>query len=147
MPKLIVAALVLGFVLAAIGCGPAPVVQAFDPASIQGKVDTTLSSLQQSQQHGMRLFLNAIQEGAGDQAGLSLLAPVTFRDPFPAFFGTSSRLVRWDFNGPPRGNEVPVTLYFDNHTSGPVDATQEVREDRVYYVVPSGQRYTIARKQ
>ncbi|WP_254512998.1 hypothetical protein [Anatilimnocola floriformis] len=127
------------------GCGGQTAAQSHvEPA--QGQVDTSLTPYQQSQQRGLLLFLNAVQEGATDPQSLSLLAPVDFRDSFPTFFGAQQRLLRWNFNGTPQGNEVPVTLILDNQASGVADPANEVRESRIYYVIPAGQRFTIARK-
>ena len=127
------------------GCGGQTAAQSpSEPA--QGQVDTSLTPIQQHQQRGLMLFLNAVQEGANDPSSLSILAPVDFRDHFSAFFGTQQRLLRWSFNGQPTGNEVPVTLVFDNQANGPTLPANEVRESRIYYVIPAGQRFTIARK-
>lgn len=145
MNKAITGIFLLGLAIIQLGCGGKPP-EAFNPASVQGTIDTSLPRPQQRAQQGVQLLLNAVQEGAADPGGLALLAPVDFREPFPKFFSGGKRLVRWDFNGPPKGSEVPVTLYFDGQTGGPADAATEVREDRVYQVGAAGQRFTITRK-
>ena len=40
-------------------------------------------------------------------------------------------------------DQVPVVLYFEGQTAGPVDPKTEKREERTYKVLSSGSGYTI----
>lgn len=133
--------------MACIGCSSGASAEAYNPANFQGTIDKSLPPDQQARQAAVQKLLNAMREGVADPGGLSLYAPgITLRERFDSFYGASKRLVRWDFNGPPRGGEVPVVLYFDDKDSGPVDPSAERKEERVYVVSGSGNRFSISRR-
>lgn len=137
-----------GWLAVAVGCGESSSsAQPFDPTSLQGKVDGTLSPELQAKQEAVRRLLNALQEGAGDTQTLQVMAPgINFQEKFPDFYepGTK-RLTRWEFGGAPNGREVPVVLYFDELDSGPIDPEKEKRIERVYVLSGSGNQFSIGR--
>ena len=57
-----------------------------------------------------------------------------------------SELTRWDVNGSPTSDEVPVVLHFDDLENGPLNPDGEIRVERVYVVYRSGARFSISRK-
>lgn len=138
---------ILAVMLAGIGCGGAPKNEVFDIRTLQGKVDANLPRDAQAKQEILRRLLNGLQEGIGDQGALNLFVPgVEYREDFARFYDGNKRLVRWDFNGPPVRDELPVVLFFDDVESGPVDPAKEKRVERVYLVSGGGSRYYVSRK-
>jgi len=130
------------------GCDQDAVEQDAKPRAFQGTVDTTLPLDKQTRQHALKKFLGAMQEGVGDVSGLSIYAPgIDFRGRYEDFNGTSGRLVRWEFNGQPSGNDVPVVLFFTDQTTGLVEPENEKRQEKVYSVAPAGRRFTITPKK
>lgn len=135
--------------LAAAGCGGSSTAKdfSFDPATFQGTIDPSLPQPLQDKQYTVQRLLNGMREGIGEIAALRLFVPgVDFREPFDAFYEGHKRLVRWEFGGPPSGNEVPVVLYFDEKESGVIDPDELVRVERVYVVSGGGQYSTVARR-
>jgi hypothetical protein len=131
----------------AIGCGGGASGEVYHPEAFQGKVDTSLPSELQVRQEVLRRLLHGLQEGIGEVAALRIFVPgVDYRESFEQFYEGQKRLIRWDFNGRPNGNDVPVVLYFDNKESGPVSPETERRVERVYQVSGYGQRFAISRK-
>ena len=139
--------LLLLMLAAAADCGRGEAGQVQEPQHVQGRVDTTLPAELQAKQRAVRRLLNGLQEGVGDAAGLAIYSPgIVYREKFEDFFNGAGQLARWEFNGRPQGNEVPVVLYFDDQNSGLVNPENVRREERVYLVSGSGQQYTISRK-
>lgn len=135
--------------VAAAGCGGSSARQefSFDPATFQGVVDSNLPQPQQHKQYTIQRLLNGMREGIGEIAALRLFVPgVDFREPFDAFYEGHKRLVRWEFAGPPSGNEVPVVLYFDEKELGVIDPDELTRVERVYVVTGGGQYSTVSRR-
>ena len=113
----------------------------------QGQVDQTLPTDAQSRQRALRKFLGAVLEGVADPGGLSIYAPgVEYRAKYEDFNGASGRLVRWEFNGRPSGNDVPVVLFFADQATGLVDYDNLRRQEKVYAVARAGQRFAITPK-
>ncbi len=130
------------------GCGSASAQQDAQPRSFQGQVDTSLPADKQARQQALKKFLNAVMEGVGDAGGLSIYAPgVDFRGRYEDFNGTSGRLVRWEFNGQPSGNDVPVVLFFADQTTGLVTSENEKRAEKIFAVSPAGSRFSITQKK
>jgi hypothetical protein len=134
--------------LAAIGgCSQSSAQTTFTAASYQGKVDTTLSAELQAKQQALRKFLNAVLEGVGDAGGLAIYAPgIDFRAKYEDLNGTSGRLVRWDFNGRPSGNDVPVVLVYVDPATGLVTPENERKVEKTFAVVRGGNRFSISPK-
>lgn len=134
--------------LFAAGCGKSGPVEVFDVRKLQGKVDASLPLEAQAKQEALRRLLNGLQEGIGEKAALDIFVPgVDYQERFEDFYDGAKRLVRWEFNGPPNRDEVPVVLFFDDLESGPLDPTKERRTERVYVVEGTGPRFTISRRR
>lgn len=131
----------------AAGCGGAASGEVYRATAYQGKVNTALPPAQQVNQEVLRRLLNGLQEGIGEPAGLRIFVPgVDYRETFEQFFEGQKRLVRWDFNGVPNGNDVPVVLSFDDKDSGPFHPAAERRVERVYTVLGYGQQFAVSRR-
>jgi hypothetical protein len=143
------ALLLIGFALPLIaaGCGSSTASEPYNVASYQGTIDTSLPRALQDKQFTVFRLLNGMREGIGEIAALRLFVPgVDFREPFDAFYEGHKRLVRWEFNGPPSGNDVPVVLYFDEQELGAIDPDKLTRVERVYTVTGGGQYSTVTRR-
>lgn len=138
-------ALIVGAAL--IGCSDDDAAESAKPVSFQGQVDTKLPPEQQAKQAALKKFLNAVLEGVGDAGGLSIYAPgIEYRAKYDDFSGARGKLVRWEFNGQPSGNDVPVALFFDEHATGLVEPEQQRRDTKVFVVARLGNRFSIAPK-
>lgn len=142
------ASLSLALVTAAIvGCSTSTAETIYIPAAQQGVVDKSLPSELRDRQQSLFRLLRGLQDGIDETVALRSLVPgVNFRESFEKFYDGTKRLVRWEFNGPPKGNEVPVVLYFDDQEHGPVDPQKLQRVERTYIVAGSGQQFTVTRK-
>jgi hypothetical protein len=146
--KKTLASLSLAFAVAAIvGCSTTTADTIYKPEAQQGVVDQSLPSELRDKQQSLFRLLNALQDGIGETIALRSFVPgVDFRESFEKFYDGTKRFVRWEFNGQPKGNEVPVVLYFDDRESGPVDPQKLQRIERTYVVTGSGQQVAITRK-
>lgn len=130
-----------------IGCGGSNKNEVFDVRTLQGKVDAGLPAEAQAKQDALRRLLNGLQEGIGEKSALEIFVPgIDYHENFERFFDGHKRLTRWEFNGPPVRDEVPVVLHFDDLDNGPINPTGEIRVERVYLVSRSGTRFSISRK-
>jgi hypothetical protein len=130
------------------GCGSSvPPDKVYRPEAFQGKVDASLSPELQAKQNALRRFLAGIQEGIGDQQSLREFVPgINVRENFEQLVDSPARLVRWEFNGQPKGSEVPVVLYLVDDPNAKASASNERRVERTYLVSGGGRQVTIARK-
>ena len=130
-----------------VGCGGGHAAQAYDPANFRGEVDASLPKEQQAKQVAVGKLMNAFVEGAGDATSLAIYAPgISFKGTIDDLADPAKQPVRWDFNGPPVGNDVPVSLYFDDQGLGRVDPKVQLREDRTYVVTRAGNQFSIKYK-
>ena len=112
----------------AAGCSRTSADTVYRPEAYQGHRRCFIAARATAKQQAIWRLLNALQEGIGETIALRSFVPgVDFRESFEKFYEGAGRLVRWEFNGRPKGNEVPVVLYFDDQTSGPVDPEKERR--------------------
>jgi hypothetical protein len=132
--------------LTASGCGEAtiPPEDAYDPEEVAGKVDPGLPSGLQAKQEALRKVLAELQQGVEIEFLSDYLDDVRFMETSEGFLEGALDLERWDFNGKPTGNDVPVVLFLAKEN--PDGTRREVRVERVYTVtgVPGG--YFIRRK-
>lgn len=136
--------LALPFVLGC-GNGQVPPDKVYRPDLLQGQVDASLPAPLQAKQQALRRLLAGLQEGIGDSHALREFVPgITFRESFDRFYEGAERLARWEFNGAPKNNEVPVALYLVDTPDG--GAKAERRVERVYLVSGGGRQFTVARK-
>ncbi len=128
----------------AVGCGESEVGpnEAYDPAQLQGTVDSSLPGPLQSKQQALGRILVSILEGIDIDALSGYHPDVQFRETTEEFLEGAINLARWDFNGSPTGDDVPVVLYLSADSSG----RKERRVERVYTVTGSPERRTIQRK-
>jgi hypothetical protein len=102
-------------VLLCAGCSSSGVTpeQTYDPAKLQGQVDTKLPLDAQERQTALRSVLEQIQRGTDWE---NLYHPgVTFSETDTAFFEGNIGLESWAFDGAPSGMDVPVTLQLRNN--------------------------------
>jgi hypothetical protein len=127
----------------AFGCGS----RESPPAAGAGRltaVDASLPKEAQARQSVVRDLLNNLQEGYPAERLKVFLPGVKFRETQAQFLEGGQYLERWSFQGPPAGDEVPVSLVFATEESGG-KASKQV--DRVYVVQGVAGRYTVSRKQ
>lgn len=147
MTKSIILPLVLVSMAAIAGCDKLGGDSEAPVRTYKIQVDTSLPPAAQARQFALRKFLNAVVEGVEDQSGLSIYAPgIDFRGKYEQLNGTSGRLVRWEFNGQPSGNDVPVALFYAEQATGLVDFDHLQSKDQKFAVVPEGRRFSIMPK-
>lgn len=116
--------------------------------SMQGEVDTNLPPVSQAKQQIIRRLFIAANDGATDAATLKLYEPtINFKESEAEFLEGHAWLARWEFNGPVKGDEVPVILYFSDVAFHVGDPSEHVPSERVYLVKQSGARATVTRKK
>lgn len=146
--KLFALMLSVGIVASAAGCSHDKAAEAAATSAARGTVDESLPPALRAKQQTVAKLLNTIQEGVGDTAGLRIYAPnLAFREPFGNFFAGRKRLVRWQFNGPPDKDSVPVSLWFDDQELGPNLPAPTTQDDRVYVVTIAGRQAAITRRK
>jgi hypothetical protein len=123
------------------GTGSGPV-ETYKPHEYQGQVDTSLSPELQATQKVVKRVLDELQRGTGYESLPELHPDVRLSESREAFFDGAIGLARWNFDGPPSGNDVPVVLYL--REDSPTNPERQVR--RTYTVTGSAGQYTIARK-
>ena len=129
----------------AVGCGEAavPIEESYDPQQNSGEVDTGLPDALQAKQRIVQIVLNALSQENIEIEFLSNSYPeVKFTETAEGFDEDTLGLARWDFNGKPAGNDVPVVLWLSLDSSG----ENERKVERVYTVTGYGE-YVVARKQ
>ena len=129
---------------ASIGCGQGeiPPEEAFAPEKLMGHVDESLPPELQAKQKVLKRILVSLEEGVDFDYLPEEHPDVQLEESMEDFLEGTINLARWDFNGPPAGDGVPVVLYFSRDTSG----RNERRVTRVYTVTGSKGRWTISRK-
>ncbi|MBN1908291.1 MAG: hypothetical protein JW818_01005 [Pirellulales bacterium] len=128
----------MGLVLVT-GCDPshAPPEKADSPRNFQGKVDTSLPAQQQAKQQAIITALTALQRDSHFRGARG----VRVQESPEVFLDGALDLLRWDFDGSPNGNDVPVRLWLQEPGSPATE--REVR--RTYRVVPQGNTMVITR--
>lgn len=147
--KTIVNLAILAVILLVVGCGSGtvPPDKVYRPEAFQGKVDASLPPELQAKQHALRRFLAGVQEGIGEKESLREFVPgVTIRESFEQLVDAPARLTRWEFNGKPKGSEVPVVLYLSDDPNAKANSADQRRVERVYLVSGGGRQFTITRK-
>ena len=143
MPKVLLLCLSFSAV-AFLGCGEptVPPDEAYDPEKMQGTVDTTLPPELRAKQEAILEAFDALQRGVPIDMLAEEVSGIRFTESAESFFEDTIRLERWEFNGRPTGNDVPVVLYLAED-----DAGENLRQrDRIYTVSGSPGRFTITRK-
>lgn len=131
--------------LVAIGCGESTVApeDVFDPAKLQGTVDTSLPPHLQAKQEALATVFNLMIESGMDFEDMrEEKAGVTVEESMEDFLEGTVELAQWDFNGKPSGDDVPVVLFLAEDSSG----KNTRRVERVYTVLGSPGRITVSRK-
>jgi hypothetical protein len=128
---------------AASGCGAKGVEQSSGATNPAGAVDVSLPKEAQAKQQVIRDILLNLQEGYPAEKVPFLLRGVRFDEQQSRFLDGAKYLVRWEFNGPPSRDEVPVVLSFaQEHDSG----ADLKKVERIYVVKGSHGRYAVTRK-
>jgi len=132
------------FLVALLGCGEPTVSpdDAYDPESLQGTVDTTLPPALQARQEAVLELFDALQRGVPIDMLDQELSGIGFQESEESFLEGAIRLERWEFNGKPSGDEVPVTLFLAKDDAG----EDLLQRQRVYLVSGATGRFTIRRK-
>jgi hypothetical protein len=114
--------------------------QAAGPSdTVNGKVDTSLPPEQQAKQEAVRKMFVGFQTG-------TLVPGVAIQGRSEQIFNEATRTTSWEFNGPPKGNEVPVVLHFDDKAGSPGNPKAPKKLERVFLVTGGGDLFKIARK-
>jgi hypothetical protein len=114
--------------------------------STQEVVEVELSPQDQFKRQVLERSLRAFLNGVVDASDLQLEAGrVDFQEQIHAFYGGKARLVRYEFSGPPRGDEQEVKLTFDDQPFGELDSSSASTENRVYRIVDNGSGNSITR--
>lgn len=125
------------------GCGqPAPE-RIYDPQEASGQVDTSLPPSLQEKQAALKQVLDKLAIQRVDPEYLSEHLPnIRFKETNDSFREGTLGLARWDFDGQPKGSDIPVVLYME--TENPDNPEKAIK--RVYRVSGGGNAFTITRK-
>ena len=131
--------------LATAGCGEptVPPEEAYAPEKLAGSVDTSLPKELQEKQRVIRKVLVTLQEAIDFDDLPGYHPDVRFTESLEGFLEGTINLARWDFNGRPTGDDVPLVVFLSEDTTG----RNERRVERVYTVTGSPGRWTISRKR
>lgn len=138
------AAAIMALAACVVGCrgGDSPT-EAYDPETWQGAIDTSLPDEMQRKQNAIIRLFTAIQE-VGVEAVSEEDPNLRFEEKPREFFENGTvDLYRWDWDGPPKGDNFPVVLILRRDEPG----FPEVEVHRTYTVRRSGKRYTIRRSR
>jgi hypothetical protein len=116
---------------------PIPPDQAYDPAKVQGQVDTTLPHADQERQAALKSVLDQLQEGRDFES--LFLQNVTYEESESSFLEGAIGVESWAFDGRPNGTDVPVVLRMKT------DSGDVKQRKRVYRVAGSSGAYAISR--
>ena len=127
-----------------VGCAEKaiPPEESYNPEEVQGTVDSSLPRAVQAKQEALQRILVSLHEGIEVDALSGYHSDLQFQETLDEFLEGTINLARWDFNGTPTDNDVPVVLYLSVDSSG----GNERRVERVYTVTGSPGRLTIRRK-
>lgn len=130
--------------LTAVGCGEAtvPPDKAYYPENLQGTVNKSLPRDLQEKQEAVAAVLGYLLEDGTFESLPEDVPEARFKESLEEFLEGTLNLARWDFDGDPTGDDVPVVLYFNKDSTG----ENQVEVKRVYTVSGSPGRYTIRRK-
>ncbi len=131
---------------ALIGCGRPTVApeDVFNPGKLQGTVDTNLPDHLQAKQQALAAAFEVIMVEFVEPESVAENVPgVQFLETNDEFMEGTIELSRWDFNGEPTGNDVPVVMFFLE--DGPEQKQRRV--ERVYTVTGGAGAATIGRKK
>ena len=126
---------------AAVSPETAQVVEATD-----GNVDPKLAPILKVKQTAVYDVLFNIREGARPEGVHVLVSGVTFSESSQQFLEGAKKLIRWKFNGTPKGNEVPVALTFATTDAEEESGQAPKTVNRVYLVNGQPGKFTISRK-
>jgi len=132
-------------VLLAAGCGEPAVApeDAYEPAELQGTVDTGLPPEQQKKQQAVYDVLSVLHQGVAVDDLPGYCPDIRFQETPESFLSPGTLdLARWEFDGKPTGNDVPVVLHFTLDAPG-----GETKEERRVYTVTSPGRLTVIRRK
>lgn len=130
-----------GLTLPTVGCSKTEVV-VYQEVNWQGTVDESLPKEVQAKQDALIRLFTAIQD-YGFEFVTQGEADLQFDESFEQFFGETVDLFRWDWDGPPEGNDLPVVLVLRKDEPG----LPEVEVHRTYTVRQSGKTFRITRGQ
>ena len=130
-----------GLTLPTVGCNKTEVV-VYQEVNWQGTVDESLPKEVQAKQDALIRLFTAIQDYSFEF--LTQGEPnLQFDESFEQFFGETVDLFRWDWDGPPEGNDLSVVLILRKDEPG----LPEVEVRRTYTVRQSGKTFRITRGQ
>lgn len=113
------------------------------PQELRGEVDKTLPPAQQEKQRILKRILDELQSRTHYTAIQQYHADVQVTESLESYMEGTLGLARWNFNGKPDKDDVPVVLFMMEDL--PNDP--ERRVERVYTVTGSPGKYTISRKR
>lgn len=130
--------------LLASGCGEesVPPEEAAFRESVRAKVDESLPQDLQQKQAALKQALDKIMIEFIQPNEVRDHIGINFTESPQSFWEGASEIVRWDFDGKPAGDDLPVVITFAMDDTG--ENTREVK--RVYAVVGWPGNWTISRK-
>ena len=129
---------------AAAGCGQKQIPPDESYARTSGEVDTSLSPDLQAKQQALKSLLDVLSLNSRGLGQLPRQNPsLKFNESLEDFLEPGAiGLAGWDFDGQPRGNDVPVVLHLNLDATG----RHVLEVNRVYTVSGPESRLTIDRK-
>ena len=116
------------------------------PEARQGKVDKSLPKDAQARQKAVADVLTYLQEENPIYKIPNSLRGIEFAETEEQFFAGAPKLARWNFQGSPQGEEVPVVLQFATVNAARESDQAEKTVERTYVVKGLPGHFAITRK-
>jgi hypothetical protein len=125
------------------GCGRSQSLEgtANDPREVRGFADQTLPPADAARQQALGDILEDVRAGCKLEDVKKRVSSVDFQETTSALLDGGAKLTRWKFDGPPKGNVVPVVLYVSSGSSQ--EPPKEIH--RAYRVTQQRGRFSIVR--
>jgi hypothetical protein len=130
-------------VLPAAGCGKSQALEGTtnDPREFRGFADQSLPPADAARQQALGDILEDVRAGCKLEDIKKRVSSIDFQETSARFLEGGAKLVRWSFDGRPKGNDVPVILYVSSGSGQ--ESPKEIR--RTYRVTQQRGRFTIVR--
>ena len=111
-----------------------------------GSVDEKLPPMLKAKQRAMATVLFNIREGARPESISQYVNGVIFSETSKQFFDGGVNLIRWKFNGTPKGNDIPVVLTIATKDGSNESDQAPKTVERTYSVTVKSGKLEITRK-
>ena len=126
-----------------VGCGGGEI-EVYEPEKFCGEVDASLPVDDQARQEAVQSFLETVRRGVAFEYLGDYVPDGVLAESQEEFFNGTHALMRWDFEGPPNGDDVPLVMTFLTDKPGSDD--EETEERRTYTLSKSRKGYAMKRK-